>query len=153
MLNYYTKERKEKKKKSHSLRPKVKVWQKNKKKEDLASSSSTATCCCCCLAAKTYPTLLQPHGLWPTRLLGLWNFPGENTGVGCISSSRGSFWPRVWTCISCIDRWILYNWATWEALPLLASWMFLTKHFLSLNLIFLLGRKKEGFLLAACKQL
>ena len=36
-----------------------------------------------------------------------------------ISSSRGSSWPREWTCISCITcigRSILYHWATWEAL-------------------------------------
>ena len=26
---------------------------------------------------------LQPHGLWPTRLLSPWDFPGMNTGVGC----------------------------------------------------------------------
>ena len=35
-----------------------------------------------------------------------------------ISSSRGSFWLRGWTCvygISCIGRRILYHWATWEA--------------------------------------
>ena len=34
-----------------------------------------------------------------------------------MSSSRGSSWPRDWTCISyvsCVGRWILY-WATWEA--------------------------------------
>ena len=32
-----------------------------------------------------------------------------------ISFSRGSSWPRDRTCISCIDRRILYHWATWEA--------------------------------------
>ena len=35
-----------------------------------------------------------------------------------ISFSRESSWPRGWTCISwvsCIGRWILYHWATWEA--------------------------------------
>ena len=26
---------------------------------------------------------LRPHGLWPTRLLRPWDFPGKNTGVGC----------------------------------------------------------------------
>ena len=26
---------------------------------------------------------LWPHGLWPTRLLRPWDFPGESTGVGC----------------------------------------------------------------------
>ena len=36
-----------------------------------------------------------------------------------ISSSRGSFWPREWThisCVSCVDRRILYNGTTWESL-------------------------------------
>ena len=32
-----------------------------------------------------------------------------------ISFSRGSSWPRDWTCGSCIDRWILYHWTTWKA--------------------------------------
>ena len=26
---------------------------------------------------------LQPHGLWPARLLCPWGFPGKNTGVDC----------------------------------------------------------------------
>ena len=30
-----------------------------------------------------------------------------------MPSSRGSFWPRDWTQVSCIARWILYHWATW----------------------------------------
>ena len=33
-----------------------------------------------------------------------------------ISSSRGSSWPRDGTQVSCIGRWVLYHWATWEAL-------------------------------------
>ena len=32
-------------------------------------------CCCCCLVAKSCSTLLQPHGLQPTRLLCPWDFP------------------------------------------------------------------------------
>ena len=32
-----------------------------------------------------------------------------------ISFSRGSPWPRDQTCICCIERWILYHWATREA--------------------------------------
>ena len=35
-----------------------------------------------------------------------------------ISLSKGSSWPRVWTCVSCTGRWILYLWATVEALCL-----------------------------------
>ena len=37
---------------------------------------------------------------------------------GVISSSRKSSWARTQThifCVSCISRWILYHWATWEA--------------------------------------
>ena len=26
---------------------------------------------------------VQPHGLWPARLLCPWDSPGKNTGVGC----------------------------------------------------------------------
>ena len=29
------------------------------------------------------PTLRDPHGLQPTRLLRPWDFPGKSTGVGC----------------------------------------------------------------------
>ena len=35
-----------------------------------------------------------------------------------ISSSKGSFWIRDQTLVSCIGKWILYHWATWEAPPL-----------------------------------
>ena len=43
-----------------------------------------------CIRAQSCLNLLQPHGLWPTRLLCPWGFPGENTGVRVISFSRGS---------------------------------------------------------------
>ena len=33
-----------------------------------------------------------------------------------LSYSRRSSWPRDWNHITCIGRWILYYWATWEAL-------------------------------------
>ena len=33
-----------------------------------------------------------------------------------MPSSRRSPWPRDWTCISCIGRWILCRWDTREAL-------------------------------------
>ena len=36
-----------------------------------------------------------------------------------MSFSRGSSRPRDQTYVSCIDRWILYHWAIWEALSLL----------------------------------
>ena len=34
---------------------------------------------------------LQPRGLKPARLLGPWNFPGKNTGVGCHFLLQGIF--------------------------------------------------------------
>ena len=34
---------------------------------------------------------LWPHGLQPTRLLSLWNFPGKSTGVGCHFLLQGIF--------------------------------------------------------------
>ena len=45
----------------------------------------------CCLLTKLYPTLLWPHGLYFTRLLHLWHFPGKNTGVGCHFLIQGIF--------------------------------------------------------------
>ena len=33
-----------------------------------------------------------------------------------ISFPRASSWPRDSTCVSCIGRWILYQWATGKAL-------------------------------------
>ena len=33
----------------------------------------------------------QPHGLWPTRFLCPWDFPGKNIGVGSHSLLQGIF--------------------------------------------------------------
>ena len=48
-------------------------------------------CCCCCLVAKSCPTLLQPHGLQPSKFLCPWDFPGKNTGVCCHFLLQGIF--------------------------------------------------------------
>ena len=34
---------------------------------------------------------LQSHGLWPTRLLCPWDYPGKNAGVGCYFLLQGIF--------------------------------------------------------------
>ena len=70
---------------------------------------------CCCLVAKSCLTLCGPmdssppgssvHGISQTRIL---------EGVA-ISFSMRSSRPRDRNYISCIDRWILYHWATREA--------------------------------------
>ena len=52
-------------------------------------SSSDQLCACSvftltrvCSLTQSCPAL-QTQGLWPTRLLSLWHFPGKNAGVGC----------------------------------------------------------------------
>ena len=54
---------------------------------------------------------LQPHGLWPTRLLSPWDSPGTDTGVGCHALLQGIFptqglnpglchWKQIVYCLS-----------------------------------------------------
>ena len=79
---------------------------------------------------------LQPHGLQPPWLLCPWDFPGNNIGVGFHFLLQRSSYSRDRThisSISCIDRWILYQYsclenpmgggAWWAAVPGVAkSW-------------------------------
>ena len=66
----------------------MKLTQKKKKNEFFSITqfliiiSVNLFSCCCFLVAKSYPALLWPHELQPTRLLCPWNFPGKSTGVG-----------------------------------------------------------------------
>ena len=46
---------------------------------------------CICSITKLSLTLLQPHGLQPTRLLCPWDFSGKNTGMGCHFLLQGIF--------------------------------------------------------------
>ena len=49
---------------------------------------------------------LQPHGLWPTRLLYLWDSPGKNIGVGCHALLQGTFPARGSNhCLLCLLYW------------------------------------------------
>ena len=45
----------------------------------------------CCLVAKSYLTIVQPHGLQPTSLFCPQDFPGKKTGVGCHFPLEGIF--------------------------------------------------------------
>ena len=47
--------------------------------------------CVCAHACSVVSSALQPHGLWPARLLYPWNFSGKNTGVGCHFLLQGIF--------------------------------------------------------------
>ena len=47
-----------------------------------------------------------------TRLHCPWDFPGKNSGMGCISFSRESSQPTDWTYVFCIGKQILYHWVS-----------------------------------------
>ena len=58
---------------------------------------------------------LWPHGLWPSRLLCPWDFPGKNTKVGCHFLLQRIFPPRDRTPVSCIAGGFFTIWAIREA--------------------------------------
>ena len=43
------------------------------------------------ICSLSHVQLLQPHGLWPARLLCPWDSPGKNTGMGCHFLLQGIF--------------------------------------------------------------
>ena len=62
----------------------------------------------CCLIQQLFDSL-QPHELWPARLLCPWDSPGKNIGMGYSVFFQGVFLtqrlnPSLWHC-----RWILYH--------------------------------------------
>ena len=72
----------------------------------------------CVLSYSVMSNSLQPHGLYPTRLLCPWISPGKNTGAGCHFLLQGIFLtqgsnPYLWHLLH--SRRIIYHWATWEA--------------------------------------
>ena len=72
--------------------------------------SATASLCVCSVMSGSW----RPHGLQPARLLCPWDFPGKNFGMGCHFFLQVVFLTHI-SCVSCIDRWILYHWATCKA--------------------------------------
>ena len=70
--------------------------------------------CCCRLVAKSLSDSFVT--LWTVAFQAhlSMGFPRQEYW-SAISFSRGSSWPKDWTWVSCIGRWILYHWATWEA--------------------------------------
>ena len=71
---------------------------------------------CVCVSCSVVSNSLWPHGLRPVRLLCPWNSPGKNTGVGCHSLLQEIFLTQGSNPCLLHCRWILYHWATWEAL-------------------------------------
>ena len=46
--------------------------------------------CTVCSAALVMSDSLLPYGLYPSRLLCLWDSPGKNTGLGCHVLLQGT---------------------------------------------------------------
>ena len=65
---------------------------------------------------------LQCYGLYPTKLLCPWDYPGKNTGVGCHALLQGIFLtqglnPRLLHSPELAGRFFITS-TTWEALIL-----------------------------------
>ena len=75
-----------------------------------------------CVHAKllqSQPTLCDPHGLQPTRLLCSWDFPGKNTRVDCHALLQGIFSNQKQNqCLLCLLHWagsFFTTSVTWQA--------------------------------------
>ena len=80
---------------------------------------------CACSVVQSCPTLCDSVDCSPpgSAIHGI--FQAEMLEWVAFFFSRGSSQPQDWTPISCISyagRWILYHWATWEALLHLQKW-------------------------------
>ena len=70
---------------------------------------------CVCVCAQLCLTFCNPIDC--SLLLFPWDFPGKSTGVHCHFLLQGIFpfqGSNCISCISCIDRQILYHCTTWE---------------------------------------
>ena len=68
---------------------------------------SDLMCVVCVLSHFSCADSLQPYGVWPTKFLCPWDFPGKNTRVGCHALLQGIFLTKEIFYISCIDRQVL----------------------------------------------
>ena len=103
--------------------------------------------------AQLCPTLVTPMGCSP---------PGSSVhGISqarilewvAIFHSRGSSWPRDWTCISCIGRQILNHCATWGSLriPLITPKLLCTHYCKFYRLLSYSRVSYSWFILGWCK--
>ena len=68
-----------------------------------------------CLVAKSCPTFCDPMDCSPSGSSVHGVLQARIPEWVAISFPRGSSWPRDWTYVSCIGRWVLYHWATRDA--------------------------------------
>ena len=67
-----------------------------------------------CSVTSVVSSILWTHGLWPTRLLYPWDFPGRNSGVDCHVLLQGIFLSQGLNAFFLHCRQILYGWVTRE---------------------------------------
>ena len=84
--------------------------------ENAKDINKLSHCVCVWVGVMSCPTLWS-HRLQPARLFCPWNFPGNNTGMGCHFVVQGIFMtqgvPHI-SCVSCTGRPILDHYTTWE---------------------------------------
>ena len=68
----------------------------------------------CCLVAKLCLTLWDPMDCSPLGSSCHGIFQARIKEWVAVFFSRRSSWPRNWTWVSCVGRWILHHWATRE---------------------------------------
>ena len=83
---------------------KMRVWQASHFAQGSHSMSSDSYSYCSVMSNS-----LRSHGLYPVRLLCPWDSQARILEWVVMLSSRGSFWSRERTYISCIVRQILYE--------------------------------------------
>ena len=64
---------------------------------------------CVCVIHSVMPDSLRPHGLQPTRLLCPMDFPGKDTGTGCVFLLHGIFPTQGWNIDLLHCRQLLYH--------------------------------------------
>ena len=82
--------------------------------------------CVCLISCSVMSDSLQPHGLQPTRLLCLWNFPVKNWSGLPFPTSGNLPDPGIESAsLVLAGGWIPYHCATWESpLALEFSWIY-----------------------------
>ena len=75
--------------------------------------SRSQRCCCACILSRvrlfTTPWIVARQAPW-----SMWMSQVRILELIAISFSRGSFWSRDWTWVSCFGRRVLYHCTTWE---------------------------------------
>ena len=73
---------------------------------------------CCCIVTVVSDSFATPWTVACQALLSM-GFSRQEYWNGLPFPSPGaSSWPRDWTCVFYIERWVLYHWATGEAQPM-----------------------------------